>query len=926
MSMGLVSGVSSAQITAQLDAIVAKDDRARAVAVRSSTRRDWPEYFSVRGKRFSVCWCDTLLGVREALLALDVQGASAEGVRVVLLTPFATHELPDDVTARLFKARVWQPEGWDIVREMFEATEVDARLARHGWMPQLLIDAAAAEKPNPVATGFLDLETAWRTILKCSLGLNSGRPDAQALLAWSQQADALARLDALPVAAQTEIGAWLEASAGMVGKLILATRANGRLADALPIGLVCSVVFAQEAAGVSELGHAAVRLERYVGDLHIGIVDGRSWAKAATELVTRQGLGAWQGALDRADHLLGEIRAGDFAWMSDTLHAGLDQRMLKFGAAAEKLAVKLAEGDSAQSLGGDLNALEQMASHVRRHALIGRQPQRLEQVDMACRLSRWLVGQKVELNSVAAGIEWQADEGAFVDWARFRLRGGDDLAPVSAAYSALRSVVSQRRAQLAGQFADWLANGNGNVGGGAARIVPVEAALERLVAPLAETHPVLLLVMDGLSLSIFRELFAELSHLSWAEWVREDVGRSMVGVAAFPTVTEVSRASLLSGKVATGGSSQEKAAFGGHPSLLAHSNASAPPRLFHKGELAEDGSLSSLVRTAISDGRQKVVGVVYNAVDDHLSGPDQLHQAWRLDELRLLMPLLREARDARRLVVLTADHGHLLEDGTRLCSGGERDRCRDGAKAANDDELLLQGPRVLNADGQRRVVCLWGEDTRYTSRKNGYHGGASLPEVAVPMSVLVPLGMSLPGWQPAVPPQPEWWDLKMRLVPDSIAGQGGTAESVAMAAPRAPLSGSRKKVVPEGQGALFDFDGAAGASPTKAAPHWVDQLLASETYGAQQRLAARVALPDDTMRRLLCALEERGGKLSRTAAAQRLAVPEVRLAGMLAAARRVLNVDQMPVLELDEGAGTIELNLPLLMKQFGLDSGLGQGR
>lgn len=81
-----------------------------------------------------------------------------------------------------------------------------------------------------------------------------------------------------------------------------------------------------------------------------------------------------------------------------------------------------------------------------------------------------------------------------------------------------------------------------------------------------------------------------------------------------------------------------------------------------------------------------------------------------------------------------------------------------------------------------------------------------------------------------------------------------------------------------------------------------------------------MALPDEQMRRLLCTLEERGGKLSKTAVAQRLAVPELRLAGMLAAARRVLNVDQMPVMELDEGAGTVELNLNLLMKQFGLSA------
>jgi hypothetical protein len=77
-----------------------------------------------------------------------------------------------------------------------------------------------------------------------------------------------------------------------------------------------------------------------------------------------------------------------------------------------------------------------------------------------------------------------------------------------------------------------------------------------------------------------------------------------------------------------------------------------------------------------------------------------------------------------------------------------------------------------------------------------------------------------------------------------------------------------------------------------------------------------VALPDDKMRLLLVSLSERGGKLSRAALAQRLALPEVRLGGLLSAVRRMLNVDQAPVLTVDESAGTIELNRALLIQQF----------
>jgi hypothetical protein len=43
---------------------------------------------------------------------------------------------------------------------------------------------------------------------------------------------------------------------------------------------------------------------------------------------------------------------------------------------------------------------------------------------------------------------------------------------------------------------------------------------------------------------------------------------------------------------------------------------------------------------------------------------------------------------------------------------------------------------------------------------------------------------------------------------------------------------------------------------------------------------------------------------------------------MLSAVRRMLNVDQAPVLVVDEAAGTVELNIALLQQQFRV---VGQG-
>jgi hypothetical protein len=384
----------------------------------------------------------------------------------------------------------------------------------------------------------------------------------------------------------------------------------------------------------------------------------------------------------------------------------------------------------------------------------------------------------------------------------------------------------------------------------------------------------------------------------------------MVGVAAIPTITEVSRATLLCGRLTSGAQAQEKPGFASHASLVAHSRSEHPPKVFHKGELADAGSLSDEVRTAIANSAQRVVGVVYNAVDDHLSGPDQLNQRWALADLRLLLPLLREAREARRVLIVTADHGHLLEDGTTKLPGGESDRWRSGNTATSPEEMNISGGRVVTGDNSGSVVCLWGENSRYAGRKNGYHGGISPQEVTVPLSVFVPLGMSVPGWSAAPPNEPDWWELPLLL----------PTLKPTPAAPQ-PKTSRKKPVQNDVQAGLFanlELPTAAPAPSHKVADDWIGELLSSSIYASQRQLAARVALPDEQMRQLLEALAERGGKLSRSALAKRLALAELRLGGMLTAARRVLNVDQAPVIIVDETAGSINLNVALLRQQFNL--------
>lgn len=903
------------QIQAQLEAVLGRDAQARVVAIRAEQKVAWPESLSRSGRRFRLRWCESTLALREALSEdLSTGAVGEEGL--VLLTPLATFDLPDDVASRVVKGRVHQPEGWAIVRELFGAKDLDARLGRYTWMPQLLIDLAR-DGYEPVPSGFFDLDTAWRAVLSRLLGIEAARPDAQTLLAWTLTSSSTAALNGMPAVARPDILRWLAEAAGSTGKMTVACIEAGQCADAVPLGLVCDVVFSPDGEGLAELGHAAIRLERYVHDAHIGISEGRHWAADAGRVLASGELTALSGALDRAQVLIRDLRIEAYAALSGWLPVGLDARLTKFSNALDQL-IRKPSPDL-------LDEVEASCERVLAHKALASHPQRAETIRMARRLARWLSSAGPTAQTLPDIALWQADEGAYVDWSRFRLVGGDESTALSTTFARLREAVMERREALAEKLVRAMPAFVAQSGNLPDRLVAIEDVLARVVTPLAAQQPVLLLVMDGMSTGVFRELFQRTQRHGWVEWVPATLPKPLAALAAVPTVTEVSRASLLCGRLTVGAAPQEKAGFASHAGLLSHSDASAPPKLFHKGDLVAEGQLSPDVRAAIANQKQRVVGVVYNAVDDHLSGPEQLHQRWQLDDLKLMPSLLREARDARRLIVVTADHGHVLEDGSRALAGGDSDRWRPSNSPASRDELDLHGPRVMNPAGGHRVTCLWGERTRYCSRRTGYHGGVTPQELVVPLSVLVPAGAHLTDWVAAPPLQPAWWDSHEA----AVAVQARALQEL-VPVPTAPARASKRKssAASEGQPALFAFDdvpspqvAAAPPTPSATAPSdWIANLLESPIYAAQKQLAARVALSDVQMRSLLQALDERGGKLGRLALAQRLAMPEMRVSGMVSAARRVLNLDQAEILQVSDADQSVELNRALLTRQFGLPS------
>ena len=194
--------------------------------------------------------------------------------------------------------------------------------------------------------------------------------------------------------------------------------------------------------------------------------------------------------------------------------------------------------------------------------------------------------------------------------------------------------------------------------------------------PLARAQPVLLLVIDAMSMAVYRELERDLVWRGWVELVAEETPERPVVIAALPMVTEISRTSLLCGAIRSGNSSTEKDGFSAHPGLCSACAPAAPPVLFHKGDLREVGAagLAPGVAGSIADPDQRIVGVVINAVDDHLAKGDQVRVSWTARHIRPMEELLEACRSAGRVVVLVSDHGHVLERETELrdVEGAER--------------------------------------------------------------------------------------------------------------------------------------------------------------------------------------------------------------------------------------------------------------
>ena len=809
-----------------------------AIAIHSITPPDRESVHDLR-----VAWCRSMLEMRDQL-------SSGDPGTLVIVTP--VEELADDLCARLHKRALLRVDTWEVLRQRYSARVIEGRLRADSVVGSALLRCTTIA---PTSAGVLSEEGAWLVVCTEIFGFASARPDPVDLLRWATDVGE-ERLAANSPELRERLAAWLKRTSGPIAETLVAVVAAGYAHDAIAIGLALRALLADPKS--PELAQAVVRVERYTSNRPLAREIAETWAAVSEKLVSADQIAG-------ADRILNDLGVGQFANLSRWSALGTRQCIDEFAAELAPLP-------------RTLSTLERMVAELRdRHWAASERPV-LGRLEMAVRLLRWLHTTDPTLADLEDAAFWYARAGSWVDWARTRIRGGYERGPLAIALSNLTAAVMERRERQNRQFAAMLAKWN-NQGAHFHKLTGVESVIERFIVPLAaKEEPVLAIVLDGMSFAVCREISVELAARRWTA-LSTDAAEIPPLVSALPSVTEFSRYSLLSGSLARGTQGAEELAWSTHSALVAASGKQHPPVLFHKNDLAAMSGPDSPVLREIADTRRRVVGIVINAIDDSLSGPVQIAPDWNLEYLAVLRPLLDEAAAAGRVILLTADHGHILDYGTECRRQEGSDRYRPG-KGDTSGEYYIEGGRVVGSSG---VTTLGVEGVRYGARpRNGYHGGITPQECLVPVMVFAQAGQTVAGWKEVVESQPEWW----------LAGEP------------TPAKEPKTKRKPKQQQTLFAED-------------WISSLMASDLFRQQMDLPGNRIQPE-RMAAVLRALDAAGNRLLRAAFASRMSLPLVRVNTTVAAVQRVLNYDGYGILTIDEAADMVVLDRSLLERQFNL--------
>ncbi len=878
------------QLRAQINTIRSRSADAKSViGISAPSRWNGSNYLEIDGERFRVISADTVLEMRSALL--DVPG---EDARPVVLTSLAEKELGEDLICRFARRRIFHPSTKDLLCDLFRVRDIDPQLQALGWMASALAEAKPEGGYASPPQGVLDQESAWAAYLRASMGLETARPDLVTLIHWSRSSGHVLQWQNLEKDAATAIEAWIARSAGLEAHCVWAALRRGNASLVLSLGLVADLLFQREDVPTDIAVARGRYQERYFDGLTIDVETGRKFARAARGALVLLGESA-ESDLIEADRLMAALGIEARAWESDFSPNGWTQRLAAFG---RSLSEWLASPND-QRLETMLHAGAQVGSH----RMADRDLATKDQIEMALRLVRWLkdasAGQSG--SGFEAACQHYERQLSFVDWARYQLFHGHAVLELNGALESLVHRVGELRESFNEQFAkaadDWT-----KVGSASPTVGLIEDVLPERVAPLLKQSPVLFVILDGLSYAIHRQIAAALVRENWAEAVPEGQSRSKPVVAGIPTITEWSRRLLIAGHAKLAPGADEVALFRDSPAFHGVLRANQAPLLFRKNELTDDGgrSVSAQLRETILDKSRPLVGVVINAIDDHLAKDDQLRVAWPLGQIPILSQSLDLARNAGRAVVIASDHGHVVTHKAKLITTAPNDRYRAPTGKPTSVEIHLAAGRATQFR-REGVFVPWTERGYYTSRRNGLHGGISPQELLVPAAVFVSGTEAPAGWNLIPQQYPGWW---WETKPQEASPPARTFVP--------PARKTKATLAADSTLPLF----ASQAGSVDGGGDWVERLFATKLYQEQYARVGRNPPNPETIRRVLVALKERQGTLLKSVLAQASGEPEIRLPGLLAMMRRILNVEGYQILSVEEASGTVRLNLDYLKTQF----------
>ena len=944
------------------------------VAIRTTVGWDDDTTWGIGDDAVSVTSCTTPLQLRAAIDARDTapggEGGSADTRGTApwrfFLTPLGDDDLPLDLREKLVPyLRVYLPDPSENLRTRFAATRQRSGVVADARdIPAILafldnLDAHVTPAPaGLLSASHLNGELT-RIGLFDSVARHGGLDDESSintladLIEWSQREGADGAWhrftrqlpDEVVDAAIDSLAKDLGPDAGAALRHL---RSHGP-AHLMAFGLAGEVLV--PAPGCDEVLRAKAegKFEMLTGLRGFELTELKAWSEATRRAFARLDDERKNVAATAQAIVVDDLAAADLLISSTVLPAGLDARYDSFADALDKQLDAIRHRTGPGSRAGNATANLIAAQHAvhAHHAAVGTRD--TDTVDACVRLIQWLATDTgTDDRSLSAWLTFYRDELSWVDsclnaawWRQSNRRLGDVAAK-------LATIVRERRVTFDRAFAAAVAKHGTRTPAQPAALM-IEEILSRVVEPLltvkdttpadqstndppSAVRPMLFLVLDGCSAAAANDLVQSIMSTypgTWNELLPAD-DRLRTALAALPTVTTTSRASLLSGAITRGGQNVEKKNFTARLASSAGGNDKVV--LLHKNDIAT--GINDRVRDLVEDtAGAPVVGAVLNTIDDSLASDSPMNKKWRIGDIGFLPELLEGAARVGRTVVLVSDHGHVPERHTGGMTAGTdatsaRWRPADGT-APDADEVLVDGDRVMAGqdhygDDVHRAILAIDEDRRYTAKAAGYHGGLSPAEACVPVTVLTQAPTDFadntvyPGDVLLRSTRfPSWWEIR-----DPEVHAPAPARDTKR---RTPSSAAAKSEPSLFDASGFDANGKVTVDSSEKPDAPVRDSFSELISSAESTLRDQFQAHQVTGRRLVDVVDllrdiDRNNRRMPVAALKaRWELVPLQLQGVIAELRRVVNMDGVEVLTV-EGTDLV-LNSEMLFSQFGTGKG-----